>query len=144
MLGLIADELATLTPGGGSPNKRCCRLPWLVVWWAAAGVAGELGCCDLPFLLGVDLGSMERRKAFTVPRELHVRGMTVEEAILELEKYIDDAMLARFSDVRIVHGKGTGALRRGVHAFLRKHPQVKEFRLAEHSEGGEGATEVSL
>ena len=85
---------------------------------------------------------MHTRKTLTVPKELDIRGMTVDEAIGELEKYLDDVALARFPEVRIIHGKGTGALRRGVHEFLRKQPQVREFRIAEHEEGGEGATEV--
>ena len=85
---------------------------------------------------------MQSRKAFAVPREVDIRGMTVDEALLDLEKYLDDVALARFPMVRIVHGKGTGALRQGVHAFLRKHKQVRRFSLAEHEEGGEGATEV--
>lgn len=85
---------------------------------------------------------MQTRKVFTVPREIDIRGATVGEAILDLERYIDDAVLARFPMVRIVHGKGTGALRQGVHEFLRKHKQVRSFRFADHESGGDGATEV--
>jgi len=85
---------------------------------------------------------MRTRKTFEVPREIDVRGMSVDEALAELEKYLDDVALARFPQVRIVHGKGTGLLRKGIHEFLRKQKGVREFRLADHSEGGEGATEV--
>lgn len=85
---------------------------------------------------------MQTRKVFSVPREIDIRGATVDEAILDLERYIDNAVLARFPMVRIVHGKGTGALRQGVHEFLKKHKQVRSFQLADHESGGEGATEV--
>ncbi len=87
---------------------------------------------------------MEARKSFTVPKEIDIRGMTVGEAVADLEKYLDDVALARFPQVRIIHGKGTGLLRRGVHEFLRKHKSVREFHIADHEQGGEGATEVML
>ncbi|MEN6345430.1 MAG: endonuclease MutS2 [Armatimonadia bacterium] len=87
---------------------------------------------------------MQTRKTYEVPHEIDVRGMTVDEAVLELDKYLDDVVLARFPKVRIVHGKGTGLLRKGIHEFLRKQKQVREFHIADHEEGGEGATEVFL
>lgn len=87
---------------------------------------------------------MKTRKAFAVPRELDLRGMTLDEALPELDKYLDDAALARFPEVRIIHGKGTGALRQGVHEYLRRQTQVRGFHLAEHAQGGEGVTEVKL
>lgn len=72
--------------------------------------------------------------------ELHLRGMTVEEAILALEEYLDTAYLAGLPWVRIIHGKGTGKLRRAVRSALREHPLVEDVRQPEENEGGDGAT----
>ncbi len=87
---------------------------------------------------------IQTEKQFTVPRELHLLGLTVDEAIPRVEKYLDDALLAGMSPLRIVHGKGTGALRQGIHELLRSHPQVRSFHLATHNDGGEGVTIVEL
>jgi DNA mismatch repair protein MutS2 len=83
-------------------------------------------------------------KQLSVPREVNLIGMTVDEAVIELEKYLDDAFLAGLDVIRIIHGKGTGALRRGVHEYLRTSRHVRSFTLAERTEGGEGATVVTL
>ncbi|MBM3500581.1 MAG: endonuclease MutS2, partial [Armatimonadetes bacterium] len=83
-------------------------------------------------------------KQFSVPREVNLIGMTVDEASEELEKYLDDAFLAGLESVRLIHGKGTGALRRGLHEYLRTNRHVRSFALADRSEGGEGATVVML
>ncbi|MCD6351055.1 MAG: Smr/MutS family protein, partial [Armatimonadetes bacterium] len=87
---------------------------------------------------------MRSKKRLTVPTEIHVRGMTVEEALHELDKFLDDALLAGHKQVRIVHGKGTGALRQGLHQWLSQHPAVRGFQLAPMSEGGSGVTVVEL
>ncbi|NLO74407.1 MAG: endonuclease MutS2 [candidate division WS1 bacterium] len=84
------------------------------------------------------------RKQLTVPGEIHLRGRRVDEALAELDKYLDDAALAGREEVRIVHGKGTGALRQAIHDFLRTHPAVTVFTLAPEEEGGSGATVVKL
>lgn len=76
--------------------------------------------------------------------ELNLLGKTVDEAIAELDKYLDDAYLAHVPSVRIVHGKGTGALRKGVHTYLRRNKRVKSFRLGEFGEGDAGVTIVVL
>ena len=76
--------------------------------------------------------------------ELSLIGCTVEEAKGRLEKYLDTAFLHGLQQVRIIHGKGTGVLRKGVHEFLKTSPLVEGFRLAEMSEGGSGATVVQL
>ncbi|MFQ6132696.1 MAG: endonuclease MutS2 [Armatimonadota bacterium] len=83
-------------------------------------------------------------KALQTSGELHLRGLTVDEGIVELEKYLDDAFLAGQQEIRIVHGKGTGALRQGIHQYLRSHPHVKSFATASHEDGGEGVTIVHL
>lgn len=77
-------------------------------------------------------------------RELDLRGMTGEEAIPLVDKFIDTAMLAGLHRVDIIHGKGTGALRKKIGEFLSKHPHVKSYRLGEWNEGGTGATVVEL
>jgi len=79
-----------------------------------------------------------------VPRELHLRGLRVESAVYELDRYLDRAAVAQVDQVRIVHGKGTGAVRAAVHERLREHPLVRSFRLAEEGEGDSGATVVEL
>jgi DNA mismatch repair protein MutS2 len=79
-----------------------------------------------------------------VPRELRLLGLTSDEARAAVEKFLDDAVLAGHREIRLVHGKGTGALRRAVEGCLRGHPLVGSFRLAEPSAGGAGATVVAL
>ena len=83
-------------------------------------------------------------KSRTIKPEINLLGMTVDEAIMELDKYLDDACLSHLSQVRVVHGKGTGALRKGVHEYLRKQKYVKSFRLGEFGEGDAGVTIVEL
>jgi DNA mismatch repair protein MutS2 len=79
-----------------------------------------------------------------VREELHLRGLVADEARGAVEKFLDDAALAGHATVRLVHGKGTGALRRAVEQCLRGHPLVAGFRLAPPREGGDGVTVVQL
>jgi DNA mismatch repair protein MutS2 len=79
-----------------------------------------------------------------VEAALNLRGLTVDEALYRLEKYLDEACLAGLPRVHIIHGKGTGAVRQAVHRYLTDHPRVKNFRLGEHGEGGLGVTVVEL
>jgi DNA mismatch repair protein MutS2 len=79
-----------------------------------------------------------------VKQDLDIRGMTGEEALPLLDKFIDDAILSGLHRVDVIHGKGTGALRKKVADFLSSHPRVKGFRLGEWNEGGTGATVVEL
>ena len=83
-------------------------------------------------------------KSSSISSELNLRGMTTDEAIVELDKYLDDAYLAHLSPVRIVHGKGTGALRKAVHQYLRRQKHVASYRLGEYGEGDAGVTIVEL
>ncbi len=76
--------------------------------------------------------------------ELDLRGMTVDDMLIELDRYLDQAYLAGLPFVRIIHGKGTGALRQAVREELRGHPLVGEFRSGENNEGGEGVTVAKL
>ena len=76
--------------------------------------------------------------------EIHVRGMDREDALVEVDRFLDRAVLQNAPMARIVHGKGEGILRRAVHDFLRQHPRVADYRLGEHGEGGYGVTIVTL
>ena len=83
-------------------------------------------------------------KAKNVSPEINVIGQNIEDACFVIDKYLDDCNLAKLSPVRIVHGKGTGKLREGIHTFLKKHPHVKSFRLGTFGEGEMGVTVVEL
>ena len=88
--------------------------------------------------------SMKMGKSLTVSPEINLLGKTVDEAVAELDKYLDDAILSHLNTVRVVHGKGTGALRKGIHEYLRRQKHVKSYRLAEFGEGDAGVTIVEL
>ncbi len=90
------------------------------------------------------VGNIGRDKAMTFLPEINVRGMTVEEAIEALDKFIDDAAIAGIGEVTIIHGKGTGALRRGIHNYLKSNGSINSFRLGEYGEGDTGVTVVIL
>ena len=83
-------------------------------------------------------------KSLSVSPEINLLGKTVDEAVAELDKYLDDALLSHLNSVRVVHGKGTGALRKGIHEYLRRQKHVKSYRLAEFGEGDAGVTIVEL
>lgn len=83
-------------------------------------------------------------RTVSVPTEIDIRGMETLEAIPIVERYIDDASMGRMESVRIIHGKGTGALRQAVHDTLRRHKRVKSFRLGRYGEGETGVTVVEL
>ena len=85
-------------------------------------------------------GKLKMSKSYTVSTEINLLGKTVDEALSELDKYLDDAYLAHLPSVRIVHGKGTGALRNAVQGYLRKNKIVKSYRLGEFGEGDAGVT----
>ena len=89
-------------------------------------------------------GKIKMSKSASVSTEINLLGKTVDEAIMELDKYLDDAYIAHLPSVRIVHGKGTGALRKGVHNYLRRQKHVKSYRLGEFGEGDAGVTIVEF
>ena len=110
---------------------------------------GDLILLDEPVVTSEKLqktgsGKIKMSKSMTVRPEINVIGKTVDEAIAEIDKYLDDAYIARLETVRIVHGKGTGALRKGIHNYLRKLRHVDSFRLAEYGEGDAGVTIVKF
>ncbi len=89
-------------------------------------------------------GRLKMSKSYSISTEINLLGKTVDEAISELDKYLDDAYLAHLPGVRVVHGKGTGALRSAVHNYLRKNRVVKSYRLGEFGEGDAGVTIVQF
>ena len=97
-----------------------------------------------PNLQRTQTGKIKMSKSASVGVEINLLGKTVDEAVAELDKYLDDAYLAHLPSVRIVHGKGTGALRKGVHQYLRRQKHVKSFRLGEFGEGDAGVTIVEF
>lgn len=89
-------------------------------------------------------GKLKMSKSFSVSSEINLLGCTVDEAIAKLDKYLDDAYLAHLPSVRVVHGKGTGALRSAVQSHLKRLKYVKEYRLGEYGEGDAGVTIVTF
>lgn len=90
------------------------------------------------------VAAIKVRKSVNVAEEINLIGQNTGEALAQVEKYLDDALLADAKQVRIVHGKGTGALRTAIHRFLKSHRAISEFHLAPSNEGGEGATIAHL
>lgn len=95
-------------------------------------------------LVRTSKGRIGMSKSMSVSPEINLLGKTVDEAVAELDKYLDDALLSHLNTVRVVHGKGTGALRKGIHEYLRRQKHVKSYRLAEFGEGDAGVTIVEL
>ena len=89
-------------------------------------------------------GKVRMSKAMSVSPEINVLGKTVDEAVAELDKYLDDAYIAHLNSVRIIHGKGTGKLRKGIHDYLRRQKHVESYHLAEYGEGDAGVTIVNF
>lgn len=97
-----------------------------------------------PSLQKTGAGKIRMSKSASVSTEINLLGRTVDEAIAELDKYLDDAYIAHLKSVRVVHGKGTGALRKGIHDYLRRQKHVSSFRLGEFDEGDAGVTIVDF
>lgn len=85
-----------------------------------------------------------RNKSKDINTEIDLRGRNLEEAIMEIDKYLDDAYLAGLNEIVIIHGKGTGILRKGIQEYLQNHRNVKRSRLGELNEGGDGVTVVEI
>lgn len=92
----------------------------------------------------LNIGYKGISKSKSIKSEINVIGLNVEEAIFVVDKFLDDCSLAKLNNIRIVHGKGTGKLRKGIHDFLRKHPIVNSFRIGTYGEGDLGVTIVEL
>ena len=83
-------------------------------------------------------------KSGSAKQEIDLRGMTLDEAIPVVDKAIDDALIAGIGQLRLIHGKGTGALRKGVHNYLKRQKHVESYRLGEFGEGDAGVTIVEF
>lgn len=97
-----------------------------------------------PTLTKTGSGKIKMSKASTIKTDINLIGKTVDEALPELDKYLDDAYLSHLPHVTIIHGRGTGALKNAVHAFLKKSKYVSEYRLGAFGEGGVGVTIVTF
>ena len=97
-----------------------------------------------PSLSKTGAGKIRMSKSASVSTEINLLGKTVDEAVAELDKYLDDAYIAHLKTVRIVHGKGTGALRKGIHNYLKRQKHVASYRLGEFGEGDAGVTIVEF
>lgn len=97
-----------------------------------------------PSMQKTGAGKIRMSKSASVSTEINLLGRAVDEAIAELDKYLDDAYIAHLKSVRVVHGKGTGALRKGIHDYLRRQKHVASFRLGEFGEGDAGVTIVEF
>ena len=109
----------------------------------------DIELLDEPVITGPSLnktgsGKIKMSKSSTISPEVNLIGMTVDEALPVLDKYLDDAYLSHLNQVRVVHGRGTGALKAGVHKHLKKLKYVKEFRLGEFGEGDTGVTILTI
>lgn len=104
----------------------------------------EENTINTPTLQRTNTGKIKMSKSLSVSTEINLLGKTVDEAISALDKYLDDAYIAHLSSVRVVHGKGTGALRTAVHNHLKRLKYVKEYRLGEYGEGDAGVTIVTF
>ena len=87
---------------------------------------------------------MKRTRDDNVKSELDLRGTNLEEALMETDRFIDEAFLANLGQIYIIHGKGTGILRSGIQDYLRKHKHIKSYRLGNYGEGGNGVTVAEL
>ena len=87
---------------------------------------------------------VSQNKYHTTINEVHLRQLTADEALLKLDKYLNDAFMAGLYQVRVIHGKGTGTLRQVAREQLAKHPLVKSYRPGGYGEGGAGVTIVEL
>jgi DNA mismatch repair protein MutS2 len=106
--------------------------------------AHDIEVTEQPKITAGGVAAIRLSKALTVPEELNLIGKTTDEALPELEKYLDDAVLAEADEVRVVHGRGSGALRAAVQRILSRTRAVREFHQAPPHLGGEGATIVVL
>ena len=135
-------EVLSIIKGSKAPLKIRVRNMAMQVSYDEVELSPEVGG-DAPNLSPSVL-DVQDLKAGVVETELNLRGKTVNDALDETDKYLDDAFLAGLSTVRIIHGKGTGALRGAIQKYLREHPLVVDFQEAPLYEGGAGVTTISL
>ena len=141
------DEARVLTLGGQTATllERVSEREWQV---AVGAMKMKVAETELELVRRAQKvpkpTAMVRRASTDVKPEIDLRGVTVDEAVREVDQYLDRAVLAGFPQVTLIHGKGTGALRRGIVEYLRTHPHVKTARGGGMGEGGTGVTVVEL
>ena len=138
----LTGTVSTLPDARGNLFVRCGIMRSKVNIKDLELIEEDVQPSSVPKKTGV--GNLKMSKSYSVSSEINLLGKTVDEAIAELDKYLDDAYLAHLKSVRIIHGKGTGALRKGVHNYLRRHKHVSEYHLGEFGEGDAGVTIVSF
>ncbi len=133
---LIREDDISATLGDGSSRS----------YGAVSGVGASKSKKTFSQAKGSNSGSgqIKMSKSFSVSPEVNLIGMTTDEAVPTMEKYLDDAYLAHLPSVRVVHGRGTGALKTACHKRLKQLKYVKDFRLGEFGEGGTGVTIVTF
>ena len=87
---------------------------------------------------------MQKKKDSPISSEVRLRQLTVDEALIKLDKYLNNAFMAGLSQVKVIHGKGTGTVRKAARGYLAQHPLVKSYRPGAYGEGGDGVTIVEL
>ena len=138
------SEIATITSLSGKQNQLQVQI---------GNAKMNIKLTDIEHIIKekISNNSIPNRKNFNsslksknATSEINVIGQNIEDACFMIDKYLDDCSIAKLKNIRIVHGKGTGKLREGIHKFLRKHPHVKNFRLGTFGEGEMGVTVVEL
>ena len=109
-----------------------------------ATITGPAGDVARRSKKGSGASQIKMSKSFQVSSEINLIGMTTDEAVAQLDKYLDDAYLAHLAQVRVVHGRGTGALKKAVHQHLKRLKYVKSYRLGTFGEGDTGVTIVDF
>jgi len=135
------SDIATITSLSGKNNQLQVQIGSVKM---NANVKDIISIENTKTIKAITTGKSSIIKSKTVKTEINVIGQNIDEACFVIDKYLDDCYLAKLQTVRIVHGKGTGKLREGIHVFLRKHPHVKNFRLGTFGEGEMGVTIVEL
>ncbi len=123
-------------------NKACVQIGFMKTYFEV----GDLQKVDRKIKKEKEFKTKKNREfsVKSIPMEINVIGQTVEEACFVVDKYLDDCALNGLATTRIVHGKGSGALRTGIHKFLKTHPHVKSFRVGTFGEGEMGVTIVEI
>ncbi|MEE0839941.1 MAG: Smr/MutS family protein, partial [Acutalibacteraceae bacterium] len=91
-----------------------------------------------------NITGLKSRAQRDVSGEIDIRGMASDEGVMEVDRYIDSAVIGGLETIRVIHGKGTGVLRNAVHSYLRKHKNVEGFRVGTFGEGENGVTVITL
>lgn len=137
------DGIVTITSLSGKPTQAMGMINNIKMSIKVNDIV-QIISSSKPAPIGSAISSNYFSKAKQIPLELNVIGLAVDEAIPFVDKYLDDCYLAKVSPVRIVHGKGTGKLREGIHSFLKKDKRVSSFRLGTFGEGEMGVSVVEL